>query len=117
MLLQTTFSDNEVNQSTLGSDFRAEMGIEHLSDQVETEIDVIVNGVTAHLKNVVLAFLLNGTGKKWVQSGINFLLDTFNEDKFAHLDGVDQVVEPAVLVRVDHDEVLTHGATDPNLSL
>lgn len=117
MFFEPAFRDDEVNQGTLGSDFGSEVRVEQFGDQEQLEVDVVVNGVSTHLQNVVLAFLLDGSRQKGVQSGVQLLLDTLDEHEFTHLNSVHQVIQPSVLIRVDHNEILTQTSSDPNRSL
>ena len=77
LIFKTTFSHNEVDNGTLGSDFRTEVRVREFGHEEQFELRIIVNNFSSQFKGVATGLLGDSTSKKWVKSGFNFFLDTF----------------------------------------
>lgn len=117
LFFKTTFSDDEVNNCTLGSNFRTEVRVDELSHKEELEAGIIINWVTTNFQLELVTILLNSTLEKRIKGSINFLLDTFNEDCTTRRNTAGKSTEPLRLTERDSCEVFKLFSSNPSRTL
>ena len=93
------------------------MRVKELSHQVKLEVDIIVNRLSSHIKDVTVSVLLDSSRQQRVQSSVNFLLNSFNEHELTHRNGGSKGVQVPWLSQLDDDQVLRLRLSYPSGSL
>jgi len=62
LVLQTTLRDDEVDDGTLGSNFRPEVRVGELGHEVELEFRIVINNLSSQLQRVATCLLYNSAG-------------------------------------------------------
>ncbi len=101
LLFQTRLRHNKVYDCTLSSNFRSKVGVWQFGHQEQLELWIVINNFTTQLQWVATSFLDNSAWQQRIQSGLNFLLDTFQQYCTTFRDVFGQLPHPVFLVDVD----------------
>mmetsp|Transcript_61973 Transcript_61973/g.109030 ORF Transcript_61973/g.109030 Transcript_61973/m.109030 type:complete len:440 (+) Transcript_61973:567-1886(+) len=102
LVLETALSGDEVDQCALSSNLGLVVRIGELGLQVQLELAVVLNLLTAEAEVEIASFLVHRAGEHGVHGGVDILGQVLNDDHLTVGDGVIDLALPALLVQLEH---------------
>jgi hypothetical protein len=93
------------------------MWVTQLCLEIEREPWTKFNILRSQFDKLILTFLDELSGKKWIKNGINFFTDRFNHKHVTILDGHFDSLQPVLLVELDNNHFRTFSSLNPFLAL